>query len=238
MRQLALDLAHRPAIGRSDFLVADSNAVAVEWIDRWPDWPGVGLALHGPAGAGKSHLASVFRERSGARNLAAESLTLAEPPNLLDEATACVIDDLDQTALQDAATQRGLLHLFNLLAERRGSLLLIGREPPARWALTLADLRSRLVTLPAVALGAPDDALLRAVLIKLFADRQLTIAEPVLQFLTARMERSFAAARALVEALDQAALSGHRTLTVPLARETLAELEAASGAAEEPRKDI
>jgi chromosomal replication initiation ATPase DnaA len=221
MRQLALDLGHRPALGRADFLVAPGNAVAVEWIDRWPDWPGHGLALHGPAGAGKTHLACVFRERSGARAVAPAALGRAEPPELLGDAAACVIDGLEEGSLADEAAARGLFHLFNMLAERRGALLLVGRLAPARWRVALPDLRSRLVTLPTAALGPPDDALLRALLVKLFDDRQLALPEAVLSYLLPRMERSFDAAQALVEALDRAALSGRRTLTVPLAREVL-----------------
>lgn len=239
MRQLALDLGHRPALGRTDFLVAPGNAVAVEWIDRWPDWPGHGLALHGPAGAGKSHLASVFRERSGARAVAPARLAEAEPPELLGAATACVVDwegdGLEDGLLAAPEPARALLHLFNMLIERRGALLLVGRQPPARWRVALPDLRSRLVTLPTAALGAPDDGLLRAVLVKLFADRQLEVAEPVLDYLLPRMERSFGAARALVEALDRAALSGRRGISVPLARAVLD--EAAHAAAPETELD-
>lgn len=233
MRQLALELPHRPALGRADFLVAPSNRVAVEWIDRWPDWPATGLALYGPAGSGKTHLAGVFQERSGAQALDPAQLAEREPPELLGEAAACVIDPLSEELFAQASVERGLFHLVNMLAERGGHLLLVGREPPARWPVVLPDLRSRLVALPTAALGAPDDALLRALLTKLFADRQLAVGEPVLAFLLPRMERSFGAAQSLVAALDRASLSGRRVVGVPLAREVLQEL-AGTGAAGQP----
>jgi len=218
--QLPLALAHRPALGREDFLVAPSNEVAVAWIDRWPDWPARGLALHGPAGAGKSHLAEVWRRVSGAVSVAPAALAEREPPELLGGASACVLDEAE-VALPTVQGRERLLHLINLLRERGGFLLLTARRAPARWQVALPDLRSRLAAIPAVALAAPDDALIEAVLVKLFADRQLRVAPEVVRFLTARIERSFAAARAAVDALDSAALADRRAITVPLARELL-----------------
>jgi len=213
--QLPLELRHRPALGRADFLLAPSNAEAVAWLDRWPDWPAPALALYGPAGSGKSHLGHVFATRSGARVLAAATLATEHLPDLLGAAPAAVVDDAT------AAPPEPLLHLHNLLAERKGHLLVIARTPPARWAIPLADLRSRLLAAPAVATREPDDALLGALLVKLFADRQLAIGEEVVQYLVPRLERSFAAASAAVAALDRAALVEQRPVTVPLARHVL-----------------
>lgn len=232
--QLPLDLGHRPALGREDFLVAPSNEIAVAWIDRWPDWPGPALALYGPGGCGKSHLCQVWRTMSGAVTVAAADLALVEPPELLGAARACLLDGVwdepeagagagDGTSA--AARERGLLHLYNIMAERGGHVLLSGRAPPARWTCTLPDLRSRLTTATAVPLAAPDDALIEAVLVKLFADRQLAVGPEVVRFLLARMERSFEAARGLVAALDRASLAGRREITVPLARGVLAEMQ-------------
>jgi len=218
--QLPLELPHRPALGRDDFLVAPSNAVAVAWIDRWPDWPALGLALYGPAGCGKSHLAEVWRRVSAAAPLTAAALARQEPPELLDAAPACVLDEAED-ALTTPEGQERMLHLVNLLRERGGFLLLTSRRAPARWQVALPDLRSRLAAIPAVALAAPDDALIEAVLVKLFADRQLRVAPGVVRFLAARIERSFDAVRAAVAALDRAALADRREITVPLARELL-----------------
>ena len=224
MNQLALDLGHRPALGRADFLVAPGNAVAVEWIDRWPDWPARALALHGPAGSGKSHLAAVWQRRSGALAIDPSALASGEPPELLGEARACLLDDPLTALAGDVLVERRLLHLYNMLAERGGALLLAAAEPPARWPITLADLRSRLATVPTAPLGAPDDALLAKLLKKLLADRQLEAPAPVLKFLLPRMERSFAAARLLAAALDRQALADRQGITLPLARKVLARL--------------
>lgn len=218
--QLPLDLGHRPALGREDFLVAACNAAAVGWIDRWPDWPGSGLAIFGPAGCGKSHLAEVWRAQSGAIRIAPRALAEAEPPQLLGDAVECVIDGLyDNPAARP--DERRLLHLYNLLRERGGHLLLLARTAPARWPVTLPDLKSRVGALPAVEIGPPDDALLAAVMVKLFADRQLAVGAEVVHYLAARMERSFEAARRVVAALDREALAAHRRIALPLARDVL-----------------
>jgi DnaA regulatory inactivator Hda len=213
-RQLALDLGHRQALGREDFLLAPSNAEAVAWLDRWPDWPGPALAIYGPEGCGKTHLAQVWRTRSGAALLTPGALADADLPTLA--AGPVVIEDADR-----GVDERALFHLYNLLAERRQHLLLTARTAPAHWPLALADLRSRLNAAPAVALAPPDEDLVAAVLVKLLADRQLKVGSEVVSFLLTRMERSFAAARDVVVALDQAALARHSNITVPLARQVL-----------------
>ncbi len=218
--QLVLDLGHRPAFGREDFLVAPSNAAAVAWLDRWPAWPTPALAICGPGGCGKSHLAQVWRARSDALEIARSSLASGGLGERLGGARAAFVEDADRGIDEEA-----LLHLHNMLAERGGHLLVTAREAPARWALRLADLRSRLIAAPAVAVAAPDEALIAALLVKLFADRQLQVNADLVAYLVARMERSFEAARRLVGALDHAALAAHRHITVPLARAVLAELE-------------
>ena len=215
MPQLPLDLGFRPALGRADFLVAPCNEAAVAWIDRWPAWPAPALTLWGPAGSGKTHLLEVWRARSQAAAIAPQALNSAALPQLLGAARAAAIDEAERTE------EEALLHLYNMLAERQGHLLLAAREPPARWAIRLADLRSRLLAAPAVAVEAPDDALLGAVLVKLFADRQLRISEDLIAYLLPRIERSFAAAQNIVAALDEAALAGQRAVTVRLARDLL-----------------
>ncbi len=214
--QLVLDLAHRPALGRADFLVSPVNREAVEWIDRWPDWNAHALVLIGPAGAGKSHLAEVWRSRAHARRIEADHLGSAAAEAIRAGEAAAVVDGADEAALD----QEALLHLYNALRERRGHLLITARRAPARWPLTLDDLRSRLVAAPAVALGDPDDALLAAVIVKSFADRQVDIGVEVVNYLVGRIERSFAAAQGIVAALDAAALARKRRITVPLIRES------------------
>lgn len=220
--QLTFDLGYRPALGREDFLVAPGNETAVAWIDRWPDWPGPALALYGPAGCGKSHLCAVWRAASGAVYVDGAMLAAAEPPELLGAAMACALDDIEERVVEDAVCAKRLLFLHNMLMERGGHMLLIGRSAPGRWPVLLRDLHTRLGAVPAFELAPPDDALIEALLVKLFADRQLRVDAEVIRFLLPRMERSFAAARALVADLDRAALAGRREVSVPLARKVLA----------------
>ncbi|HUZ74412.1 MAG TPA: DnaA/Hda family protein [Stellaceae bacterium] len=217
MAQLPLDLGHRPALGGADFLVAPSNAAAVAWLDRWPDWPGPALVLVGPAGSGKTHLAHVFAARAGAIRLGAADVTVSDLCDRLGAAHAAVLDRAE------AAEEEAFLHLYNMLAERGGHLLAIARQAPARWDIGLADLRSRLRAAPVASIAPPDDALLSAVLVKLFADRQVQVGEDVVAYLLARLERSFAAAQRAVAALDRAALAAQRRVTVPLVRAVLDE---------------
>ena len=218
-RQLALDLGHRPALGQGDFLVSASNADAVAWLDRWPDWPAGGLALWGPPGCGKSHLVNVWRARSKARLLTAGELSSVSPTQVEEGAAHIVLDCAGGALTKNA--ERTLFHLYNLLREAGGTLMLAERRPPARWTIGLADLRSRLAALPAVEVMAPDDDLIGGLLVKLFADRQLAVERPVIDYLAARMERSFDAARQLVDAIDRDALSRRRRITVPLVAEVL-----------------
>lgn len=218
--QLVLGFPHRPALGKNDYLVSTCNQDAVGWIDLWPDWPGPALVVHGPAGCGKTHLIHVWSARSKARMVDAAGIHGLDAPEIMGDATCCAIDDAD-----GAVDAEALLHLYNYVAELRGQLLIASREPSARWNLELADLSSRLGAAAHVEIKPPDDALLGALLVKLFHDRQLKVGEDVLVYLLARMERSFSAARAIVEELDRAGLAERRGITVPLARQVLSALE-------------
>lgn len=216
MRQGVLDLPVEPRFGRADFLVSDCNRSAFELIERWPDWPARALVLAGPSGSGKTHLAHLWCERNGAALVRGDAPALAEPAAL---PSTVAVDDAERSP------ERPLLHLYNLSLERGGSLLLTLPSPPAALTIALPDLASRLRSLPVAAIAPPDDALLGAVLVKHFADRQLRVAPDVVPFLAARMERSFAAASALAAALDKLALERRRPVTVKLARELLAKLD-------------
>jgi chromosomal replication initiation ATPase DnaA len=216
-RQLALALGHDTSFAREDFLEGPSNAAALGLIERWPDWPDRLLVVTGPEGSGKSHLAAIWADTTGARFLAARSLAQANPRAALSTG-ALVIEDV----AGDAIDERALFHLINLAREEGAFVLVTAPTAPSGWTLRVPDLASRLRALPVVALGAPDDALLRAVLLKLFADRQLAVDESLLGYLANRIERSFAAARAIVERLDREALRLRRPVTRALAAEILA----------------
>ncbi|WP_342667908.1 HdaA/DnaA family protein [Azospirillum halopraeferens] len=224
MAQLPLDLGFRPAMGGEDFLVAPGNADAVAWLDRWPFWPAPALTVWGPAGCGKTHLAQVWRARTGAPLVRAVDLPGADLPALIDAARAVAVDDAEQVAGRKAR-EEALFHLYNMARDAGGHLLLLARKPPARWRVRLPDLRSRVKGAPAVAVAPPDDALLAAVLVKLFADRQLMPGLDVVSYLLARMERSLDAARRVVAAVDRASLAAHRRITVPLVRAVLHDLD-------------
>ncbi len=213
--QLPLEFAHRPAFGRADFVVADANRGAVAWLDRWPDWPAPALALTGPPACGKTHLASIWAERAGAKLISTREL-VGSPEAILQGCRCVVIDAADE-----GVDERTLLHLYNHLAEMSGHLLLTGRFPPARWPIRLADLHSRLAAIPVAFVQSPDEALLEAVLIKLFADRQLRISPEIVSYLISRIERSFGAMRDIVRKIDRAALTGHRNVSVALIRGVL-----------------
>ena len=217
-RQLALALDHAESLAREDFVAGPSNSAALALIERWPDWPSRTVLLRGPEGSGKSHLAAIWARESGARTLSPRVLEGAEVPVALATG-ALVLENLAEGSFDEAA----LFHLLNLAREERAYVLITARTAPTTWRIGVADLASRLRALPVVALTSPDDALLRAVLVKLFADRQLAVDESLVSFLANRIERSFAAARAVVAELDREALRLRRPVTRALAGELFRE---------------
>lgn len=212
--QLSLGLALPTSWAREDFLVVPGNETALAAIDRWPDWPNSTLVLYGPAGCGKTHLSHIWATLSGARMIGPQDLTAAAVDELARQ--PLVLDDADRDADPVA-----LFHLINLMRERGFALLLTGTAPPSQWPYTLPDLMSRLKAMAAERIAEPDDALLSAVLVKLFADRQLQVGKDVVRYLAARIERSCHAARQWVAALDAASLAENRAVTVMLARRLL-----------------
>ncbi|MBW6396364.1 hypothetical protein KPL78_00825 [Roseomonas sp. HJA6] len=211
-RQFVLPLSLPVSSNRADFLEDASNAEALAWIDRPDRWPLGRLALFGPQGVGKSHLARAVAAQRGWRLIAGPTLRgLPEP------AAGTVLDDADAVA-----EERALLHLINLCAERGEHLLLIGREPPARWRVSLPDLASRLRATMAIGIGSPGDALLGALLAKHFADRQLRVAPEVQAWLLTRLNRDAATLAEAAARLDRAALAARVPVSRALARAVLA----------------
>lgn len=207
-RQLALDLPVEPRQGVEDFMVSESNEHAYAMIEAWPAWPDPILRLIGPEGSGKSHLAAIWAARAHAWTVPASTVTTERVPHLIS-AGALVIEDLDR-GLEDEAA---LFHLMNLVRARKGSLLVTACTPPDQWNLKTPDLLSRLRLSPQAVLGVADDALLRAVLVKHFIDRQLVVDTGTVEALALRMERSFAAARDVVDRLDRLSLERGRRVT-------------------------
>jgi chromosomal replication initiation ATPase DnaA len=217
-RQLSFDLPAKPALGRDDFFVSPANTLAVAMIDGTPGWPGGKLVLSGPPGAGKTHLTHVWAAQTGARVIAAADLAQADLPELARGPVA--IEDVPGIAT-DIEAQNALFHLHNLVLAEGHALLLTGQGSPNHWRLSLPDLQSRLDGTQHVALEAPDDRLLAAVLAKLFADRQVTPRPDVIPYLVARMDRSFDAAADIVDRLDRAALDQRRDVSRALAASVL-----------------
>jgi chromosomal replication initiation ATPase DnaA len=218
-RQLPLSLPHRAAMGRADFLVGAANEEAVALIDRWPDWPVRVIYLYGPAGSGKSHLTEIWRGISGAAAVGAAAVR-REDAERLTASGAVAVEDLDALPFDEAA----IFHLLNLAAEKKASVLLSARRAPGELAVALPDLASRLRAAQPVRLAEPDEVLLRRVLTKLFADRQIEVAPRVIDYIVTRLDRSLEAANLIAEKLDETALAEGRAVTRRLASAALGEV--------------
>ena len=223
LQQLPLDLAARPAMGREDFLIGPENQDAAGWIDRWPDWSAPALILSGAAASGKSHLMAVWQEQSSAASIDPQELPLASAEDLASHGEHLAIDAIDPW-IGDLEAETTLFHLYNMFKENGRSLLLTMRSTPTAIDFALPDLASRLRAAPVAAIHPPEDALLAALLIKQFHDRQLMIGEDVISYILPRMERSFAAAADIVARADSLALAEKRRISVPLMRQILTEM--------------
>jgi chromosomal replication initiation ATPase DnaA len=221
--QLILALPERTALGAQDFLISACNRAAAEMIGRWPQWTDSTVVLVAPAQAGKTHLANVWRLRAGALALAARQLGEADLARAARR--NILMEDLDA----GIGNERVLFHLINLVREEERTMLITSRRPPGALAATLPDLRSRLRALPLIEIAPPDPALLRAVLVKHFADRQLAVEPHVIAHLALYMEQSMAAAAAIAAELDRAAMASHRRITRGLAAQILARQPTRSG---------
>jgi chromosomal replication initiation ATPase DnaA len=217
-RQLALALPHAESFAREDFLGSPSNAAALALIERWPDWPNHIVALVGPEGSGKSHLGAIWAAASGARILSSRLLAENNLPSALATG-ALVLEDLAFAGLDEHA----LFHLINLAREEGSYILVTSRSPLVSFPVGTRDLASRLRAIPSVTLAAPDEALLRSLIVKLAADRQLNADEALVSFLVNRIERSCAGVRAAVARLDEESMRRHRPPTRALAAELFRE---------------
>lgn len=222
-RQLTLDLTTEPAHARGDFLPAGANRDALATLDAPQDWPQGRMLLVGPEGSGKSHLAAFWAAENGARRVRAAALRPDAADHLAAEGGALVVEDADRAG-RAAGAEQALFHLWNLCAPRDCLLLLTARRPPRDWGLVLPDLRSRMEAMPQVRLGPPDEPLLAAVLVKLFADRQQAVSADLIDWLVLHMPRDLGLARRLVALLDHAAMADKRPITRRLAADMIQDL--------------
>jgi chromosomal replication initiation ATPase DnaA len=220
-RQLVLALDHAESFAREDFLIGPSNIAALTLIERWPDWPDRIVALIGPEGCGKSHLAAIWAKATGARVLTAKLLEESGLPTALATG-ALVLEDLAFAGLDE----RALFHLVNLAREQGAYMLITSRSPLTTFPVAIHDLASRMRAIPSVSLAAPDDSLLRSLIVKLAADRQLNVDDALVNYVANRIERSFVGARTAVARLDEEAMRQHRPITRALAAKLFREISA------------
>ena len=223
-QQIPLDLPVRSAHHRDDFLVTQSNAAAVGWIDRWPEWPAPLLIISGPAASGKTHLAAVWRDRAKAEIIRPEMLVSRSAEQIAAAGEHILIDGLDPW-LGEREAEATLFHVYNILKEEQRSMMVTMRMTSTEVPFVVPDLASRFRAAPLAEIMAPDDMLLGSVLIKLFADRQLSATNDVVSYILPRMERSFDAARDIVAKSDALALAQKRKITVPLLRDVLSAMQ-------------
>lgn len=219
-QQIPLDLGHRNALGRDDFMVAGNNQDAVAWMDLWPEWPAPCLVLYGPIASGKTHLGAVWAERTEAICVKAADINETMIRDIAEMKHHIIIEDSDQL-IGNIVGEKGLFHLYNIFKEEKRSFLLTMKEPPVRRSFALPDLASRLRAAPSVAIREPDDDLIAALLVKHFNDRQLRVGVDVLHYIVPRIERSFEAVSDLVERADQMAMIEKRKISIPLMRAIL-----------------
>lgn len=227
-QQLLLDLPLKPNYSEADYVESSCNWEASQWIRRWPDWPMKMIAIHGEPGCGKTHLAHIWQEKTGARFLSPADIVNLTPLDVIRDDHAFVLDDADPLFQKDGFDENyrkegWMFHFYNLIKEKNADLLLCGLQPPTQWKVKLPDLRSRLATILSIAVLSPDEDALRAVLFKLCSERGMILSSEAGNYILRRVERSFESVRTLVDTLDVYTLSTHRQLTLGLVREVLSE---------------
>lgn len=220
--QLPLDLSHSVSHLREDLIESEANRTAVAMVDSWPNWPGNVVVLAGPVGSGKTHIASTWSEMSDALTLRANEFASQQDDLIkkVGEGNNVLLEDL----VEGFQEEQGLFHLINSVKSAGSYCLITSRYWPKEWNIKLPDLRSRLMAAQLVELSEPDDNLLRQVMVKLFADRQISVEAHVIDYCVLRMERSLESAARLVSLIDAKALAERKTITRKIAALALDEL--------------
>ena len=222
--QIAFNFSPHPYLGREDFMVSSCNFEAVQTIDCWPDWPFFAVCLYGPSGCGKTHLSRIFSDKVSLLThypyripcIKASQLTLEMPFELFQTHRCLIVEDLDENINQEA-----MFHLYNLYRNEGGFILFTAERAPARMKFKLPDLQSRLNIVPSIAIGEPDDKMLSALILKLFADRQLNVAPEIISYMVNNMQRSFSYCNKLVAEIDNISLARKRAISISIVKEAL-----------------
>ena len=222
--QLIFNLPRRVSFRREDFFISSSNRGTLSILDNWRDWPSRKLGLIGPRSSGKSHLVSLWAERTDAEVVSVSDLKEENIRGLIKKKAVAIEDINDLEKIQGKKkfqTERALLHLYNTASENDCYFLISGTEAPANWAISLKDLSSRLKTLTLTFLLPPDDELLKALIVKQFEDRQIMVAPELITYVAKRIERSFKAIKEFADLIDKKSLSEKREITIPVAKAIL-----------------
>lgn len=222
-QQLLLDLPLKPNYAKEDFVESSCNWEAVQWIQRWPNWPMKMIAVYGEPGCGKTHLAHIWQEKANARFLTLKDILNLTPLDAIKDYQSFVLDEADAVFQKEGLHDGWMFHFYNLIQEKSADLLICSLSPPTQWTIKLPDLRSRLATILSVGVNPPDEDALRAVLFKLCSELGMALSPEIADYILRRVERSFESIRRLVGALNRHTLSLHRQLTLGLVREVLNE---------------
>lgn len=214
--QIPFNLEHDTSYAREDFIVSGCNRLAYALTGAEASWQSHALALIGPKGCGKSHLAACWLDENNA-----ELFTPEKDIANLQHGSAILVEDIDKLLESEGITETDLFHLYNWIKEQQGRLLFTAQHAPSNWPLSLPDMASRAATIEVAEIQKPDDDFLNIILIKLFSDKQLDIKPKVIHYILQRMDRSFEAAQNIVSTLDNAALSKKQKITIPLVKSCL-----------------